>query len=338
LHRAKLSSYIREKNFVDKIASSASPEEYIEKGASIAMFNLPERVILCEVGPRDGLQNEKTIFSVEQKVELIEAIVDAGARSVEIGSFVHPRAVPAMADTGEVARRLKKQTAVEYRALALNLKGVERAHAAGVTKVKVTVSASPTHSKQNSNAAPEEVIKDFERCAAFCRDKGMELSGAIATAFGYYAEGVIPLEQVEKVIRAFLSLGVTELSMSDSTGMANPKQVYAYMSVLKERYPDVLWTLHTHDTRGMALANILAGLAAGVTHFDSSFAGLGGCPFAPGASGNVATEDVVNMLHAMGVETGYDFAKTIAVARRVEALIGHPGDSSMLRLSEDKCR
>ncbi|MDR1376938.1 MAG: hydroxymethylglutaryl-CoA lyase [Synergistaceae bacterium] len=299
-------------------------------------FDLPKEVRLCEVGPRDGLQNEKTVLSVEQKVELIEAIVDAGARSVEIGSFVHPKAMPSMAETGEVVRKLKKRNDVEYRVLALNLKGVERAHAAGVEKVKVTVSASPTHSMQNSNADPETVIASFGQCAAFCREKGMELGGAISTGFGYYAEGIIPLEQVEKVVRAYLALGVTEISMSDTTGMANPRQVYETMKALKERYPDVLWTLHTHNTRGMALANILAGLAAGVTRFDASFAGLGGCPFAPGASGNVATEDVINMLHAMGIGTGYDFAKTMAVARRAEELVGRPGDSSMLRLPRNK--
>jgi hydroxymethylglutaryl-CoA lyase len=299
------------------------------------MFNLPEKVFLCEVGPRDGLQNEKTLLSVEQKIELIEAIVDAGAHCVEIGSFVHPKAVPSMADTDEVARRLKKRDGVGYRALALNLKGVERAYAVGITKIKVTVSASPTHSRQNSNATPEEVIKSFEQCAEFCREKGMELSGAISTAFGYSAEGVIPLEQVEKVVRSYLTLGVTELSMSDTTGMANPKQVYACMTELKSRYPGVLWTLHTHNTRGAALANILAGLAAGVTHFDASFAGLGGCPFAPGASGNVATEDVLNMLHSMNIETGYDLEKTLTVARRAEKFIGRPGDSSMLRLPAD---
>ena len=297
------------------------------------MLDLPSKVRLCEVGPRDGLQNEQTILSVEQKIELIEAIVDAGARSVEVGSFVHPKAVPSMAETDEVVRRLKTHEGVEYRALALNLKGVERAQAAGLRKIKLTVSASPTHSRQNSNAAPEEVIKSFGQCAVFCWENGMELSGAIATAFGYYAEGVIPLEQVEKVVQAYLAIGVRELSMSDTTGMAHPKQVYETMKTLLARYPDVLWTLHLHNTRGMALANILAALEAGVTHFDSSFAGLGGCPFAPGASGNVATEDVVNMLHCMGVDTGYNLEKTLAVARRVEQMAGHKCDSSMLRLA-----
>ena len=297
--------------------------------------NLPGKVVLCEVGPRDGLQNEQAILSVEQKIDLIEGIVEAGARSVEVGSFVHPKAVPLMADTDEVVRRLKKREGVDYRALALNMKGVERAQAAGLRKIKLTVSASPTHSRQNSNAAPEDIIKSFEQCADFCGKNDMELTGAIATAFGYHTEGVIPLEQVEKVVQAYLAIGVKELSMSDTTVMAHPKQVYESMKELKNRYPEVLWTLHLHDTRGMALANILAGMMAGVTHFDSSFAGLGGCPFAPGASGNVATEDVVNMLHSIGVETGYDLKKTLVVARKAEEFVGHQCDSSMLRLGDN---
>ncbi len=299
---------------------------------NMSLSSLPSKVSICEVGPRDGLQNEKTLLLTAHKIELIEAIVEAGARVVEIGSFVHPKAVPSMADTDQVALALKKREGVEYRALAMNLKGVERAHAAGLDKVKVTVSASPAHSMQNSNATPEKVIEGFAQCAAFCSEKGMGLSGAISTAFGYSAEGVIPVEQVEKVVDAYLKLGVTEISMSDTTGMADPKQVYAYMTRLKVKYNNVLWTLHTHNTQGMALANITAALAAGVTHFDASFAGLGGCPFAPGASGNVATEDVLNMLHSMGIETGYDFDKTMAVARKAAERVGHKGDSSMLRV------
>ena len=298
-------------------------------------LQLPSEIVICEVGPRDGLQNEKTVLSVEQKIELIEAVVDAGARSVEVGSFVHPKAVPSMANTDEVVKNLTKREGVEYRALALNLKGVERAHGAGLSKIKVTVSASPTHSQQNSNATPTEVIGSFRQCAEYCREKGMELSGAISTGFGYYAEGVIPVSQIEKVVDAYLELGVDEISMSDTTGMANPAQVYETMTHLKKKYPEVLWTLHTHNTRGMALANIFAGLTAGVTHFDASFAGLGGCPFAPGASGNVATEDVVNMMHSMGIETGFDLAKLLAVAKKAEEWIGHPGDSSMLKLGAE---
>ncbi len=293
---------------------------------------LPERVVICEVGPRDGLQNEKVLLTVEQKVALIEGIVEAGAKSVEVGSFVHPKAVPSMADTDEVVSRLKKLDGVEYRGLALNFKGVERAFNAGVTKVKVTVSASRTHSKQNSNATAEEVIAGFGECAAFCSQNGLELSGAISTAFGYSAEGVIPLAEIYPIVDAYIGLGVKEISMSDTTGMANPRQVYEYMSDLVVKYPDVTWTLHPHNTRGMALANIYAAMTAGVSHFDASFAGLGGCPFAPGASGNVATEDVVNMLETMGISTGFDLDKVLAVARKVEAFVGHPGDSFMLRV------
>lgn len=293
---------------------------------------LPERVVICEVGPRDGLQNEKVLLTVEQKVALIEGIVEAGAKSVEVGSFVHPKAVPSMADTDEVVSRLKKLDGVEYRGLALNFKGVERAFNAGVTKVKVTVSASRTHSKQNSNATPEEVIAGFGECATFCSQNGLELSGAISTAFGYSAEGVIPLAEIYPIVDAYIGLGVKEISMSDTTGMANPRQVYEYMSDLVVKYPDVTWTLHPHNTRGMALANIYAAMTAGVSHFDASFAGLGGCPFAPGASGNVATEDVVNMLETMGISTGFDLDKVLAVARQAEGFVGHSGDSSMLRV------
>ncbi len=226
----------------------------------MASLKLPQSITLCEVGPRDGLQNEKTILSTAQKIELIERMVDAGARVIEIGSFVHPKAVPAMADTTEVARGIQKIDGVEYRALTLNKKGIERAHEAGVTKAKLTVSASPTHSKQNSNAAPEEIVASFRDCADYARANGIEMSGAIATAFGYYAEGVIRLDLITPLVDKYLEIGVEELSMSDSTGFANPKQVYEYMSRLGERYPQVRWTLHTHNTRGMAMANIFAAI------------------------------------------------------------------------------
>lgn len=301
-------------------------------------LTLPKRITLCEVGPRDGLQNEDVILSTERKIELIERMADAGASVIEIGSFVHPKAVPAMADTDEVARRLVKKSGVEYRALTLNKKGIERAHAAGLSKAKLTVSASPTHSKQNSNASPEEIVRSFSDCAAFAAENGITLSGAIATAFGYYAEGTIGLDKIRPLVEEYLKMGVVELSMSDSTGLANPKQVYEYMSALLAEYPHVTWTLHTHNTRGMALANIYAAMTAGVTHFDSSFGGIGGCPFAPGASGNIATEDVVNMAHEMGIETGFDLQKVLDVSVTLREWLGHDLDSALLKVerrSED---
>jgi len=297
---------------------------------------LPKEIILCEVGPRDGLQNEKVILSTDKKVELINRMVDAGVRVIEIGSFVHPKAVPAMADTDEVAKRLTKVPGVEYRALTLNKKGIERAFAAGMSKAKLTVSASPTHSKQNSNASPEEIVRSFSDCAAFASDNGITLSGAIATAFGYYAEGVIGLDKIRPLVEEYLKMGVRELSMSDSTGLANPRQVYEYMSTLLAEYPNVTWTLHTHNTRGMAMANIYAAMTAGVTHFDASLGGIGGCPFAPGASGNISTEDVVNMAHEMGVETGIDLAKTLRVSELLREWLGHELDSAMFKVETSR--
>ena len=299
---------------------------------TLKTMELPKKVVLCEVGPRDGLQNEKKVLTTAQKIELIERMVDAGARVIEIGSFVHPKAVPAMADTAEVARGIKRVDGVEYRALALNKKGIERAYEAGVTKAKLTVSASPTHSRQNSNAAPEEIVASFKDCADFAREHGITMSGAIATAFGYYAEGVIGLDMITPLVNKYLEIGVEELSMSDSTGFANPRQVFEYMSFLLAKYPQVSWTLHTHNTRGMAMANILAALQAGVYRFDSSFAGIGGCPFAPGASGNIATEDVVNMMNGMDIETGFDLQKVLDVAETVSEWLGHPADSAMMKV------
>ncbi|MDR1508562.1 MAG: hydroxymethylglutaryl-CoA lyase [Synergistaceae bacterium] len=299
-------------------------------------ITLPDEVIICEVGPRDGLQNEKAVLTAERKIELIERVADAGVTVIEIGSFVHPKAVPAMADTDDVARGIRRRPGVEYRALVLNRRGIERAVAAGILKAKLTVSASPTHSKQNSNRPPAEVLASFEECAEFARQNGVVLSGAISTAFGYYAEGAIGLELIIPLTEAYLAMGVREISMSDSTGFANPKQVYSYMSELMGKYPEVDWTLHAHNTRGLALANIFAAMQAGVKRFDSSFAGIGGCPFAPGASGNVATEDVAGMMEGMGVKTGLDQEKILDIAETVQSLIGHATDSSTLKLRQGR--
>ena len=295
-------------------------------------MQLPKSVIVCEVGPRDGLQNEKTLLSVEQKVELIEKTVQAGAKIVEIGSFVNPKAIPAMADTDEVARRIRREPGVEYRVLVMNRKGLERAAAAGIIKAKVTASASPAHSMSNMNRMPEEVVRSFGEYAEFAAANQMELSGAISTAFGCPFDGKpVPQEQVLSVAACFREIGIRELSLSDTTGMANPKQVFDLVTAAKNRFPDVTWVLHFHDTRGMGLANVVAGLLAGVDRYDACFAGLGGCPFAPGASGNVATEDLVHMLTEMGIETGYDLTNLIAIGKQVQSLVGHDTASSILK-------
>lgn len=291
----------------------------------------PESITVCEVGPRDGLQNEETQLSVDQKVALIEGAVASGIRVIEVGSFVHPKAVPQMAETGDVVRKMRRVDGVEYRALVANLKGVERAFDAGLTKVKLTVSASESHSLANLKKKPEEILDGFRECVDFADKNGMNISGAISTAFGCPFEGKVSQAQVEKIAMKFLDLGVRELSLSDTTGMGNPRQVFELSSYMKQKFPLVKWVLHLHNTRGMALANIVAGMQAGISWYDASFAGLGGCPFAPGASGNVATEDVLHMAEEMGIETGVCLDKAIAVARQAQEYVGHSTESFVLK-------
>ncbi|WP_371376973.1 hydroxymethylglutaryl-CoA lyase [Sporomusa aerivorans] len=291
----------------------------------------PAKITFCEVGLRDGLQNEKKIFSLEEKLQLLNSVVAAGIKVIEVGSFVHPKAVPAMADTDKLVQAMEKVPGVEYRVLVPNLKGVERAFAAGLNKVKLTVSASEAHCINNFNKKPLEMMEGFNSCVDFVVQHSMEVSGAISTSFGCPFQGKVPVEQVENVVLGFLKLGITELSLSDTTGMANPRQVFELGSYMKKSFPQVKWVMHFHNTRDMALANIVAGMQAGVTMFDGAFAGLGGCPFAPGASGNVATEDVIHMLHEMGIDTGINLEKAIATARMAEQMAGHQTGGAVLK-------
>jgi len=296
-------------------------------------WTLPPRIEICEVGPRDGLQNEVTLLTVAQKVELIDRVVEHGAHRVEIGSFVNPRAVPAMADTDEVARHIRRPVGVEYRALVANLKGLERSLGVEIRNAKLTASASVSHSLRNLGRTPSDVMGDFATCADFARTEGMQVTGAISTAFGCPYEGQVPLSAVRDLVEQFLSMGIQEISLSDTIGTAHPGLVHEYCVALKDEYPRVLWTLHFHNTRGLALANVLAGLQAGVIRYDAAFAGLGGCPFAPGATGNLATEDLINMAHSMGIATGYDLEGMLRLGLRVQELVGHTTDSAMLRVA-----
>lgn len=299
-------------------------------------MELVKAVTLCEVGPRDGLQNEKTLLSVEEKLELIEAMADAGFPVIEVGSFVHPKAVPQMADTDEVFRRLRRREGVQYRALIANLKGVERAAACGCAKVKLNVSASKAHNIANLNRTPSETVAGFRACVDAARAAGLEISGSISMAFGSPWDGEIPLSDVKEIVDAYLNVGVTEISLSDASGQAYPTQVYQICTEMARAYPQVSWWLHFHNTRGLGIANIMAGMQAGFTRFDSAFAGVGGCPFVPGAAGNVATEDVVHLCDEMGVATGVDLDKAMAVSRRLVQLLGHNTDSYLLRAGKSK--
>lgn len=299
-------------------------------------MELVKAVTLCEVGPRDGLQNEKKLLSVEEKLELIEAVADAGFPVIEVGSFVHPKAVPQMANTDEVFRRLHRKEAVQYRALIANLKGVERAVACGCNKVKLNVSASKAHNIANLNRTPAETVSGFRACVDAARVEGVEISGSISMAFGSPWDREIPLADVKEIVDAYIAAGVTELSLSDASGQAYPTQVYQICTEMARAYPQVTWWLHFHNTRGLGIANIMAGMQAGFTRFDSAFAGVGGCPFVPGAAGNVATEDVVHLCDEIGVATGVDLDGTMAVSRRLVQLLGHSTDSYLLRAGKSK--
>ncbi len=293
---------------------------------------LPPRVTLCEVGLRDGLQNEAVLLSAEQKMELLRLVEDAGFTTIEAGSFVHPKAVPQMAGTDALYTALRPKPGTVYRALAGNLKGVERAAACGCNRIKLNVSASRGHNLANLNRLPMESIAGFGDCVRFAKEAEIEVSGSISCPFGSPWDPEIPLADVRGLVEAYLALEITEISLSDAAGLANPRQVYELCRLLGREYPRVTWWLHFHNTRGMGLANVLAGLEAGVTRFDASFAGVGGCPFIPGAVGNIATEDTVYMLREMGVETGIDLDKCFNVSRRAEELIGHKGTSCLTAL------
>ena len=296
----------------------------------MAFLNL-DSVTLCEVGPRDGLQNEKTLLTVDQKLELIQAQADAGFPVIEVGSFVHPRAVPQMADTDEVFRRLHRREGGEYRALVANLKGVERAAACGCPKVKLNVSASKAHNLANLNRTPAQTVAGFEGCVQAARSYGLEISGSISMVFGSPWDREIPLSDVKEIVDAYLAVGIREISLSDASGQAYPSQVYGICTQMAADYPQVTWWLHFHNTRGLGVANILAGMQAGFTRYDTAFAGIGGCPFVPGAAGNVATEDVLHMCDEMGIHTGIDLDKAMEVSRKLVAMLGHATDSYLLR-------
>lgn len=299
-------------------------------------MDFPESVTLCEVGPRDGLQNEKRILTEAERIGLINQCTDAGFRVIEVGSFVHPAAVPQMALTDKIFHRIIKKEGVEYRALAANLKGVIRAGDCGCKKVKLNVSASMAHNMANLNCTPAESVERFRECTDFAEENGIEISGSISMAFGSPWEYEIPHKDVFQIVESYLKVGINEISLSDASGMGTPKKVYALFAQMKKEYPEIRLWGHFHNTRGLGAANILAAMAAGVDSFDTSFAGCGGCPFVPNATGNVASEDVLNMMDEMNIKTGIDSDKVIEIGRKVVELLGHRADSYILNVGRNK--
>lgn len=295
------------------------------------MNHLPSSITLCEVGLRDGLQNEKTILPTEKKVELLRGLIDAGVKVIEVGSFMHPKAVPQMADTDTVFKAVGQIPGVELRALIPNLRGVQRAADCGCKKVKLNVSASRQHNLKNLNMTPEQSVAGFADCVKAAQDSGIEISGSISMPFASPWEGRTPTEDVDSIIQAYLDVGITEISLSDASGMAVPNQVYQLCTHVQNKYPQASWWLHFHNTRGLAIANIMAAMESGMTRFDSSFGGLGGCPFVPGAAGNISTEDVLNLCDESGIATGIDIVKIMALSRTLRGLLDHELDSYILR-------
>lgn len=291
----------------------------------------PESIVITEVGPRDGLQNEARPIPVEGKVALIERLAQTGLRRIEAVSFVHPRAVPQMANAEEVMASLRRYPGVAYIGLVPNLKGAQRAVAAGVDELATVVSASQSHNRANLNATIEETMTQIAQIAALAKDAGLPWAGYISTAFGCPYEGKVDADVVISLGQALHRLGAYAVSLGDTIGVANPRQVYELVSRFLKEVPGVELRLHFHDTRGVALANVVAAMQAGATQFDGSVGGLGGCPYAPGASGNVATEDLVAMAEAMGIRTGVDLHALVEVSWFAEELVGRPLDGKVRR-------
>lgn len=278
-------------------------------------MRVPDRVKMVEVGPRDGLQNEPQAVLAEVRIELIERLADAGLTSIEAGSFVSPKWVPQMADTDKVLAGLRRREGVSYSVLVPNLKGLEDAFAAGAAEIAVFAAASETFSKRNINCSIDESLDRFAEVVRVARGRGLSVRGYISCVLGCPYEGVIAAEAAARVAVRLVDIGCHEISLGDTIGVGTPGKVQAMIETVAARVPIQKLAVHFHDTYGQALANVLAALQKGVACVDSAVAGLGGCPYAPGASGNVASEDVLYMLDGLGVRSGVDLRKLAAAGR-----------------------
>ena len=283
---------------------------------------LPARVSVYEVSPRDGLQNESAQVATHAKVRLVDALVDAGIRRIEVGSFVAPKWVPQMADADVVCRMIERRPGVTYAGLCPNARGLERALAARIDEIAVFVSASETHKLKNVNKTVAQTLKAFEPVIGPAVAAGLKVRGYVSTMWGCPYEGDVDPERGLELAKHLLDAGCYQVSLGDTIGVGTPVQTQQILDLFTAEFPVEQIALHLHDTRGTALANVLVGLQAGVTTFDASVAGLGGCPYAPGAAGNLATEDLVYTLDGMGIETGIDLEKLWQAGQVAEAIVG----------------
>ncbi len=287
-------------------------------------MKLPERIKIVEVGPRDGLQNEKKTIPTEIKIAFIEKLAEAGLPVIEATSFVSPKWVPQLGDAGEVFSQIARKEGVRYPVLVPNLQGMERALEAGVQEIAVFTATSETFNKKNINMTIEESLQKSAEVIRIAKENKIWVRGYLSTCFGCPYEGEIDPKRVLAVSKKLLALQVDEISLGDTIGVANPKQVEEVLTLVLQSIPAEKIAVHFHDTHGTALANILAALQKGIAIVDSSAGGLGGCPYAPGAAGNVATEDVVSTLNEMGVETGVDLEKLVGASQLIATVLDHP--------------
>lgn len=299
-------------------------------------MQLPKHVIVREVGPRDGFQPEKEWIPTEAKIEIVNMISRCGVPEIEVTSFTHPKWIPQLRDAEEVMAGIERRPGTEFVALAPNLVGAKRALAAKVDGIDLVVSASETHNKKNVNMSISESLTSFRQVLALANDTKVPVVGGIATVFGCPMEGDIPVERVIWVADELLKMGCCGISLGDSTGMANPRQMREFLSEFRDRFPDVRLILHLHDTRGMGLANTLVGLEMGVLEHDAALGGMGGCPYAPGATGNISTEDMVHMFEEMGIETGINLDGLIAAGKRLREITGRDLYSTVVQAGKVK--
>jgi hydroxymethylglutaryl-CoA lyase len=292
---------------------------------------LPARVRIVEVGPRDGLQNEPVSIPPAEKIAFVNGLTDAGHSAIEIAAFVSSRWVPQMADSSEVCAGITRRAGVRYSALVPNLTGLRRAREAQVEEIAIFAAASQTFSRRNINQSISESLASYVGVCEEALAAGLRIRAYLSVAFGCPFEGAVPASTVADLAARLVDMGAYEVALSDTIGVAHPKQVTDVVSTVAARIPVDLVALHLHDTRGTALVNVYAGLEAGVTTYDSSAGGLGGCPYAPGATGNLATEDLLYMLDGLGIETGVRLDGIVNASRAIEPLVGHPLPSRVFR-------
>lgn len=286
-------------------------------------MNRPNRVAIVEVGPRDGLQSESAAISTDDKISFVDRLSEAGHHTIEVSAFVSPKWIPQMGDATEVFAGIKRRPGTRYTALVPNLTGLGRAVEAKADEVAVFASASETFSRRNINQTVDDSLETYYAVVRRAQEIGLPVRAYVSTAFGCPFEGTVSPQAVARVASALFEMGTYEIAVSDTIGVAHPGQIPTVVGAVAERVPLDRIALHFHDTRGMALANVLAALDLGVSTFDASAGGLGGCPYAPGATGNLATEDLLYMLNGLGIETGVSLDLTLAASRFIEARIGH---------------